>query len=215
MMVIPSPTPIYRIIHIDNLPIYLQRNGGHAPNNTPNDGLIYKTIHNTDIQQKRQITPILCGPGGTIHDYVSFYFGPRSPMLFQLHTGWVPNYSEGQEPIIYLVSNAQAVHDSEAGYVFSDGHGIIALTNWFDDPDDLNQVDWNTVNLRYWADDVDDMDRKRRKQAEFLVHEFCDWSLIETLAVINKKMRTRVEEIMDGFSRNVCREVVIKRNWYY
>jgi hypothetical protein len=31
-MTVPEPTPIYRIIHLDNLPIYLRRSGMHAPN---------------------------------------------------------------------------------------------------------------------------------------------------------------------------------------
>lgn len=106
-MPVPIPTPIYRIIHIDNLHVCLERKKLHAPNHNPNDGLKYKTIHNLDIQSSRRETNIECGSGGVIHDYVSFYFGPRSPMLYQLHTDWVDDYDEGQEPIIYLVSSVQ------------------------------------------------------------------------------------------------------------
>ena len=112
MMPVASPTPIYRFLHVDNLPIYLQRAALHAPNHIPNDGLVYKTIHNVNIQQRRKVTRLPCGPRGVIHDYVSFYFGPRSPMLFQLHTGRVAGYTEKQEPLIYLVSMVQAVVQS-------------------------------------------------------------------------------------------------------
>lgn len=89
-MAIPHPTLILRLTHIDNLSILLQRGGLHAPNTAPTDGLRYKTIHNLEIQAQRRVQCIPCGPGGTIHDYVPFYFGERSPMLYQLHTGWVP-----------------------------------------------------------------------------------------------------------------------------
>ncbi len=51
----PSTTPIYRIIYIDNLQVYLRRDVLHAPNHTPDDGLDYRTIHNLNIQQKRKI----------------------------------------------------------------------------------------------------------------------------------------------------------------
>src|SRR6266481_4453319 len=97
----PNPTPILRIIHIDNLRTLIQRGGLHATNHTPNDGFPYRTIHNVDIQNIRRIKPISCDPCGTMHDYVPFYFGYLSPMLFQLKTGRVPGYAEGQEPLIY------------------------------------------------------------------------------------------------------------------
>jgi len=214
-MSVPNPTPIYRFLHVDNLCIYLRRGGLHAPNHTPNDGLTYKTIHNVDIQRERRSTTIPCGPGGVIHDYVSFYFGYLSPMLLQLHTGRVEGYNEGQEPLIYLVSTAQAVADSGTSYVFSDGHGIAAFTSWYDDLAELDQVDWEMVYQRYWADNINDMDRQRRKQAEFLVHRFCDWSLIHEIAVINDRMKSEVESILGRFPRSMCRTVQVQPKWYY
>lgn len=98
----PKPTPIFRLVHVDNLKALLRRGGLHAPNHTPDDRLPYRTIHNVDIQAGRHVRRIPSGPQGTLHDYVSFYFGYLSPMLFQLKTGWVPGYDEGQEPLIYL-----------------------------------------------------------------------------------------------------------------
>ena len=79
-MKVPRPTPIYRIIHVDNLTVCIQRGGFHAPNYVPDDGLVYHTIHNVEIQNVRRQQTIPCGPRGTVHDYVSFYFGPRSPI---------------------------------------------------------------------------------------------------------------------------------------
>ena len=214
-MQVPNTTPIYRFIHVDNLHVCLQRGGLHAPNHTPDDGLIYKTIHNLDIQNVRRIRRIPCGPDGIIHDYVSFYFGYLSPMMLQLKTGQVEGYDEGQEPLIYLVSTAQTVERSGTSFVFSNGHGIAAYTDWYDDLAELDQVDWDMVYQRYWADNVDDMDRQRRKQAEFLVHEFCDWSLIESIAVVNTRMKTKVENIVNRFSADKRRDVHIKPEWYY
>lgn len=214
-MRVPKPTPIYRMIHVDNLSICLRRGGLHAPNHTPDDGLDYRTIHNVDIQQKRRITRILCGPRGDAHDYVPFYFGPRSPMLFQLHTGWVSGHIEGQEPIIYVVATAQDVQASGAGFVFSDGHGLASFTTWFDDLDDLSEVDWDVVNARIWKDTVDDMDRQRRKQAEFLVHRCCDWALIQEIAVPNDGVKSKVEGVLGCFPPKQRRPVCVRPEWYY
>lgn len=214
-MPVPIPTPIYRIVHVDNLHVYLRRDGIHAPNFTPNDGLLYRTIHNIDIQRERHIRPVSCGPCGALHDYVGFYFGPRSPMLFQLHTGRVEGYNEGQGPIIYLVSSAQAVAHAELGFVYSDGHGIARFTSWFDDLSNLDRIDWDAVNAKYWKDTVDDMDRQRRKQAEFLVHRFCRWALIEEIGVLNSTMKERVEAILADHPSKNQPKVTIRRQWYY
>lgn len=215
-MPVPDPTPIYRFTHVDNLHICLKRRGLYAPNATPNDGLVYKTIHNEEIQQERHIRKIPCGPRGSIHDYIPFYFGYLSPMLFQLKTGWVAGYNEGQEPLIYLVSTVQDIQQNAGRYVFSDGHGIAAYTSWFDDLKDLDKVDWNMVYQRYWKDEPDvDMDRQRRKQAEFLVHKYFNWSLIHEIAVIDSRMKDKVEGILAGFPQNMHRPVKIRRHWYY
>ena len=80
---------------------------------------------------------------------------------------------------MYLVSSVKQIVNSDTGFVFSDGHGIAIYTRWYDDLTDLDKVDWDMVSQRYWADNIDDMDRQRRKQAEFLVHRFCDWKLVE------------------------------------
>lgn len=120
----PSPTPIYRIVHFDCLNVILTRGALHAPNMTPNDGLVYRTIHDANVQASRRLHPVPCGPRGNIHDYVPFYFGERSVMLYKISRGSVPGYTEGQEPIVYLVTGAQDVKASGAPFVFADGHGL-------------------------------------------------------------------------------------------
>jgi hypothetical protein len=211
----PQPTRIVRLIHITNLPLLLQRGGLHAPNHTPNDGLSYRTIHNLEIQSQRRVRMIPCGPGGAIHDYVPFYFGERSPMLYQLHTGRVPGYNEGQSPLIYLVSTAQRVQQQQLPFVFSDGHGIAAFTSWFADLRDLDKVDWTAVNATYWRDTADDMDRQRRKQAEFLVHRFCPWSALLGIAVYNEQSQAAVEAVLQQFPATPGFAVKVRRDWYY
>ena len=214
-MTVPDPTPILRFIHKDNLGLYLRRGGIHAPNNTPDDGLPYKTIHSVDIQSKRSALQIPCGAQGCIHDYVPFYFGYLSPMMLNLKTGRVVGYNEGQEPLIYLVSTAQDIQRSGKTFVFSDGHGIASFTQWFDDLLHLDKVDWNVVYLRYWKDEVHDMDRQRRKQAEFLVYQFCEWSRIKEIVVINEAVKAEVENVLQQYPQECRRPIQIKKEWYY
>lgn len=211
----PIPTPIFRMLHIDNLPVVLQRGGMHASNQIPADGLPYKTIHNLDIQNERHQRIIPCGSGGTLHDYVPFYLGPRSPMLLQLHTGRVTGYTEGQTPLIYLVSTAQKVAEAGCGFVFSDGHGIARFTEWYADLVNLDKLDWDMIYARIWRDSVDDMDKQRRKQAEFLMYHHCPWGLIQEIAVINSGMTAKVTEILSAYPHLQQPAIKIRSEWYY
>ena len=136
-------------------------------------------------------------------------------MLLQLHTNRVVGYTEGQRPIIYLKTTAQIAAQSGVSFVFSDGHGIARYTEWFDSLENLDSVDWGMVNQRYWSDTMDDMDRQRRKQAEFLIHRFCDWSLIQEIAVMDSGMKEKVIGILGTYPPEMLREVKIRREWYY
>jgi len=215
-MPVPRPTPILRFIHVDNLETCLRRRALHAANSIPSDGLPWKAIHDTEVQRKRGNVAIPCGPGGCALDYVPFYFGYLSPMLLRLKTGRVEGYNEGQTPLIYLVATAQAVRASGARFVFADGHALAGYTSWFSDLQDLTEVDWAAVNMRYWTGTAEnDMDLQRRKQAEFLVHRRCDWSIIQEIAVIDDRMRERVEGILADYPQGLRRVVRVQRGWYY
>lgn len=211
----PVPTPILRFTHVDNLETIIRRGGLHAPNHVPDDGLTYRFCHSAEVQGARAEVPVHLGPGGTIHDYVPFYFGYLSPMMLNLKTGRVEGYNEGQEPLIYLVSSAQAIEEAGIKFVYSDGHGLASYTEWFDDLSDLGKIDWTVVYQRYWRGDINDMDRQRKKQAEFLIHQCCPWSLIQEIVVIDSAMQQRVGAIMAIFPEDLRRVVRVDRNWYY
>ena len=44
-------------------------------------------------------------------------------------------------------------------------------TDFFDRLDDLDKVDWKIMKSKYWNDTDEGLDRKRRHQAEYLVHQ--------------------------------------------
>jgi hypothetical protein len=136
-------------------------------------------------------------------------------MLLNLHTGRVAGYTEGQEPLVYLVTSIQAIQQVGRRFVFSDGHGLATFTNWYDDLADLDKVDWELVRAKIWRDLPEDNDRQRRKQAEFLIWYSLDWSLIQGIGVLNSAMKVRVEGIMDEYPTRNHPTVKPMRSWYY
>ncbi|MGB9439621.1 MAG: DUF4433 domain-containing protein, partial [Desulfobacterales bacterium] len=145
----PNPVQLYHITHVDNL-IEIINGGGLMANSQIQRGSInFKNIAYDGIQDRRASTVVPCGPCGTLHDYVPFYFAPRSPMLYTIHRGNVPGYSGGQAEIVYLISNVDVVVANSLEYVFTDGHGIMAWTEFYADLNQLDEVDWGVMNSRY------------------------------------------------------------------
>lgn len=153
------------------------------------------------------------GPGGTLDDYVPFYLGERSPMLCANHKGQVTSNPDGQAVIVYLVAHAEEVHAAGHRWVFTDGHAVKRITQFYDDLQDLATLDWATIRARVWFDTATDPDRKRRKQAEFLVWRFFPWALVRQVVVLNAAMRVRVKSLLA--EAGVSIPVDIKRDWYY
>ena len=109
-----------------------------------------------------------------------------------------------------------AIARAGIGFVFTDGHALATpITAWFDDLVDLEKIDWPLVTQRYWQDSTHDMDRKRRKQAEFLVQHSCPWHCIERLVVINQAMKLRVENVLAHFPTSDHKNIEVTRDWYY
>jgi hypothetical protein len=210
------PIPIYHITHINNLPSILKSSGLMANSRLRQETIQYLDIAHGHIQDRRSITRVPCGAGGTLHNYVPFYFAPRSPMLYAIHRKNVGQYSNGQTPILHLVSSAEAVDTAGLSFVGADGHAAMEYTAFFDEIEYLygdGVIDWEIMETNYWADTEEDGDRKRRRQAEFLVHQFFPWGLIEEIGVINPIIQTQVKEILQKI--NVHTPVRVYSKWYY
>jgi hypothetical protein len=151
---------------------------------------------------------------GTLDDYVPFYFAPRSPMLYTIQLGNVAGYEEGEGGILHLVSSAQSADAAGLKFAFTDGHAEMAVSEFFDDLALLDsKIDWAVMQSKYWNDTPDVPDRKRKRQAEFLIHNFFPWTLVDCIGVKDKTMKARVEEILEKESYRP--QVSVKRDWYF
>jgi hypothetical protein len=127
----------------------------------------------------------------------------------------VEGYREGQEPLIHLVSTCQVVAAADLPFVFSDGHGLARFTAWYDQLSDLDKVDWEATYATRWNDAPEDMDRQRRKQAEFLVHRSCPWGLVTEIGVYNEAARLRAESTLAVRGLGGTVPIRVRTGWYY
>ena len=209
----PAPILLYHITHLDNLPGILQTGCLHCQQQLGKAGLHPVSVAYPGIQDRRAITSILCGPGGSLHDYVPFYFAPRSPMLYAIHKNRVEGYDGGQTPLVHLVSSVAQMETTGHPFVFSDGHATMSFTRFFTELKNLDQIDWPLMAATYWHDTPQDPDRKRRRQAEFLVYNKVSLPAIIGIGVINDHIQQRVEGLLA--THQIELPVRVRRNWYY
>lgn len=206
--------PAFRVIHRDNLHVYLTRERIHAANHIPDDGLPWRALHNHQVQNRRATTRVPAGAGGVMLDYAPFHFGPRNIFLYNLHTNYVHgvDYTEGQGPLITLVIDVHQVAQTRP-FVFYDGHALSALSTCDDDLAQLAQLDWKAIDGTYWPNSEPEL--KRCKQAEFMVHEHLPWELVRGIAVCDEQAQQAVEAIQSAFPQHVRKRVIPKPQWYF
>jgi ssDNA thymidine ADP-ribosyltransferase, DarT len=200
--------------HVRNLPGTLEAGCLQADNLVDRGSALLVEAADLGIKADRKKIRITLAPYGCVADYVPFYFAPRSPMLFKLAKGGVPTYTDGQDPLIYLVSTVEAVVQAGLPYLFSDGNCAAAVTQVSGDLALLeSMVDWAVMRGRMWSNTAEDPDRMRRRMAEFLVHERVPLRCMAGIAVRTQQMRERVDESLTA--HGVTLTVRVRPTWYY
>ena len=82
----PEKALIFRIVHVANVPWILEHGGLHC-RNSPEQDPDYVNIGSVELIEKRSRRVVPIPPGGTLSDYVPFYFTPFSMMMYKIKTG--------------------------------------------------------------------------------------------------------------------------------
>ena len=161
----PERARIFRIVHRNNLPwiletvLHCRSSNKHDPN--------FVSIGNPDLIHDRQFVRVPIPPGGTLRDYVPFYFTPYSVMLYNIHTGHRGIPQRANDEIAILVSSLPRLSEDEIRFVFTDRHARLATAEFFDDMDDLDRRDMeDTRKSLYFKRDNNDLGKMERYQAE-------------------------------------------------
>lgn len=209
----PVPTPVVHFTHIRHVAT-VARHGLLSDNAAVAEGLLSVEVGNRDIKRRRRERPVTVSPGGTVADYVPFYFAPRSPMMFAIDKGRVPEYVEGIDPFIYLVTDVERLTALGLPVVFTDRNAVLDIarfSNAIEDLDDL--VDWPLMKLKYWRATIEEPDRVERRMAECLVHERVPWEAFTELVVRSERRRDEVLAALGPL--DVPIRVRVAPDWYF
>ena len=200
---------IFRITHRDNVPWILDngmyaRNGKFDPN--------YRNIGNVELIDKRSRRVVGVPPGGTLSDYVPFYFTPYSIMMYNIKTGYnvkqVPN-----EEIVIFVSSLPRVAAQGIPFVFTNQHAYPPMADYFTDLARLDQIDWPLLQGRNFKHDPDDPAKKERYQAEALIWQHVPLEALRGVycytTVVEEQLRAEIQQ------RGLQLTVGVQQGWYF
>ena len=203
-----NKTYLYRLTHIENIPHILQYGVTHPSSCNANPNFV--PIGDKTLISTRN--DFLLNNGRRLGDYIPFYFGVRTPMLYVVQHGFNMVTPTPAENIIYCITSVQKIIEQQLDFVFTNGHAVDGFTTQYKPEDIINLdkiIDRTAVMAKYWRDE-NDLDMKRRKEAEFLVLGDIAIETVLGFLVYNENAKNR----MIGFGVNAER-VHIKSNFYF
>lgn len=203
----PQKALIFRILHKGNIGKVLQ--GGCHCRNAVGAGTGYVEIGNQELIQRRTSRAVTCAPGGTLSDYVPFYFTPYTPMLYNIKTG----YGVPQKPlkdIIILVSSLRRMAQENIPFVFSDRHAYLKTAQFSNNLDDLDRIVWPVLQARDFK--RDDLDKFEKYQAEALIYQHVPVASLVGLVCYDAETRDEIRKLAAAAKAQV--EIIANRTWY-
>lgn len=223
-MAIPNPVRLFHITAIANFPGICAARALLSKSNGNLRGIAYQNIAHAGAQGVRSSRSVPDPPGGVVHDFVPFYFAPRSPMLYALNGGKVEGCNLRQEDVAHLETTIDRVTAGGNDFVFYDRNATLAFSQSYIDLDRLDAVAWDLLTeppqldgfCKYWQNKRSDpryVDRMERRQAEFLVKNIVDLAKFIRVGVVDEKGASTVRAILTQHGINL--PVEVKRDWYF
>ncbi|MEQ9245541.1 MAG: DUF4433 domain-containing protein [Nitratireductor sp.] len=207
----PERGLLFRITHIDNLP-WLLANGLHCANGAADPNFV--SIGNPDLIGKRAHRQVPIEPGGTLADYVPFYLTPKSPMLFNINTGYNGIVRRSNQEIVILVSSCKAMSNNGVSMLFTDRHAYTATAAWSGDHADLSaMIDWDILCRHDFARDDSYPDKMERYQAEALAHRHVPPTALLGIGCVSEPVKATLEANAQATGRTL--KVVVRPEWYF
>lgn len=207
----PEKALIFRIVHVANVRWILEH--GMYCRNSPKQDPNYLNIGSASLIDKRSRRVVPIPPGGTLSDYVPFYFTPFSIMMFNIKTGYGGITKRDNKDIIIFVSSIHKLRELCLPFVFTNQHAYPIDTDYYSEIDDLKRVDWTLLQNRDFKTSDDDPGKQSRYQAEALVHGYLPLAAVLGIGCFNDTVKQNFEEMMQARGQKMS--VKTTPTWYF
>lgn len=192
----PEKALIWRIVHRDNMP-WILKHGLHC-GNSHIQSASWVHIGNPELIGKRANHPVPLGSGGTLNDYVPFYFTPFSPMLMNIKSGRGGVQQRDNDEIIILVSSLHRLQELQIPFIFTDKHAYYQWANFYDNLIHIDQIDWPILQAIDFKRDPNDPAKFERYQAEALAYGHCPVEALIGIMCYNNAVKSELETLLQS-----------------
>ena len=206
----PDKALIFRITHIANVP-WILANGLHCQSSVVSDPA-HIGIGNASLINKRQHRVVPIAPGGTLADYVPFYFTPFSPMLYNIKTGRNGVTQRPMAEIAILVTSLLTLRDNGIAFVFTDMHAFLEYATFSSDLAALGDLAWPAWVARDFRRDPDNPAKFDRYQAEALAHQHVPVGALKGIICNGPAQEASLKKLVQNAAVNL--DVHSKPDWY-
>lgn len=207
----PEKALIFRIVHRANVP-WILGHGMYCRNSTIQDPS-YLTIGNPELIDRRQHRAVPTSPGGTLSDYIPFYFTPYTPMMLNIKTGYAGITKVPNEDVVIFVSSLRKLAELGIIFVFTDRHAYLVNAEFYNDVDKLDQIDWQILQNRDFKRDPDDPEKLERYQAEALVHNHIPVEAFMGVVCYTERVHEQLSALVS--TQGLKLQVVKQTGWYF
>ena len=181
---------LYHMTHIDNFDAIFRNGLLPHGNRYQSQDISDKQVNSLRNREE----PIY---GKAIHSYVPFYINPKNAMLYKR--------KEMQNEIVILEFSKELLFTTNS--IFTDGNASSRNTNFFNNIQDLDRLDWSCLNDNSWYNHVDG---RRRRMAEVLVRDSVGVDSLSRVICNNMATFNRLKQIVGNRV-----EIVLDCSFYF
>jgi hypothetical protein len=208
----PEKAFIFRVVHVANVP-WILGHGGLFCRNSPQQDRNYINIGSIELIEKRSRRVVLVPPGGTLSDYVPFYFTPFSMMMYKIKTGHGGITKRNNKDIVIFVSSIHRLRELGVPFLFTNQHAYPPDTDFYETVEALNVIDWALLQSKDFKTDDADPGKQLRYQAEALVHDRVPLDALLGIVCYSEEVKQSIEAMMQARGQNISVKTLTK--WYF
>ena len=173
----------------------------------------FVSIGNADLIANRHYHAVPVAPGGSLSDYIPFYFTPLSMMSFNIKTRYRGVRQRPNNEIVILVSSLRKLAKDGVRFLFTDRHAYLGYVTYYSKLDDLSKIDWTILQNRDFKRDAENPEKTDRYQAEALAHRYLPIASLLGVACYNTTERDNVRAL--AAEADVTLSIISQGGWYF
>jgi hypothetical protein len=133
--------------------------------------------------------------------------------MYNVKTGYGGITRRDNKDIVIFVSSVHRLEELSVSFVFTNQHAYAVDTEFYNDIQHLDKVDWPLLQSRDFKTDDNDPGKQLRYQAEALIHMHVPLNAVLGIACVNDAVKHNLDALLEQHGIKLA--VRSKPTWYF